>query len=94
MKEQSILMIDQQKTSVWPYVTGGQSLSLGKKGVVRFRLKNKGIGPAIVRQMSFSIGSQKVDNYNDIDKFWNKPYPKRLPILYQQEILALLMSRY
>ncbi len=87
-------MIDQQKTSVWPYVIGSQSLSLGKKGVVRFRLKNKGIGPSIVRQISFSIGSQKVDDYHEINKVLEKPYQKRLTMVYQQEILALLMRGY
>ncbi len=66
MREQSQLMHTQQKTNVWPYVTGRQSFSLGEKGSVKFKMINKGIGPAIVKKTNFSIGEQPVDTYLDI----------------------------
>lgn len=63
MKEQSELMINQQRTSVWPYVTVDQNFSYGDRGAYTMYMTNKGIGPAIVKISGIQINKQEAPEY-------------------------------
>ncbi len=63
---QSNLMKEQQKMSVWPYLGFGPSWGYD---YLSLRLTNKGIGPAIIKDIKLEIDGVKIDGVEKIMDF-------------------------
>ena len=74
MKEQQDLMVSQQKTSVWPYVKGNTLLNFDSISSVIAILENKGIGPALIDEITISINGEQLKDYNEIKEQLSKIY--------------------
>ncbi|MEL6560932.1 MAG: hypothetical protein AAFQ94_22245 [Bacteroidota bacterium] len=81
MRNQQKIMDQQQKASVWPYVkaiTNYEFNSVLKKNVINCSLENKGVGPAIVKNLELLFDGKTYNSYeaflNDLDSgvFSNK----------------------
>lgn len=66
LKEQQMIMLTQEKTSVWPFLDGQFSYEYSDKVRIRYALDNKGIGPAKVRQMNLLLNGKVVDGYLEL----------------------------
>lgn len=51
MKQETEIMLSQQKTSVWPYIDKNTAISYSKLATLRFSITNKGVGPALVNKI-------------------------------------------
>jgi hypothetical protein len=60
---QSSIMKDQQKMSVWPYLIFGPSWG---EDYLQLSLSNKGIGPALVKQVEIYHGAKKLNGVQEI----------------------------
>lgn len=60
---QSSLMKQQQKMSVWPYLSFGPSWG---SDYLMINLTNKGIGPAIIKQSVFEVDGEALDGIQQI----------------------------
>lgn len=69
MAEQQKVMVEQQKGSVWPYVEVKSAINLTDPTsdflVFNTSAENKGVGPAIVKEMSIQIHDKSYDDYNE-----------------------------
>jgi hypothetical protein len=63
LKEQQIIMQNQEKTSVWPYIDGQLSYRYAQQLEISFDFENKGIGPAKVRKMDLIFNGAVVSDY-------------------------------
>lgn len=63
---QSSIMKTQQKMSVWPHVTFGPSWSSDH---LTIDLINKGVGPAIIKNVSIAIDNNQIDGIHEIMNF-------------------------
>ncbi len=63
LKEQQLLMQEQEKTSVWPYMDGILSYEYAEKIRIRFEFENKGIGPSKIRRMRLLLNGTEVRDY-------------------------------
>jgi hypothetical protein len=63
---QSTIMKTQQKMSVWPHVTFGPSWG---SDYFTINLINKGVGPAIIKNVSVEINNSQIDGIHEIMKF-------------------------
>lgn len=63
---QSTIMKTQQKMSVWPHVTFGPSWG---SDYFTINLVNKGVGPAIIKNINVEINNRQIDGIHEIMKF-------------------------
>ena len=63
---QSSLMRTQQKMSVWPHITFAPSWS---SDYLSLNLTNKGIGPAIIKNVKIEVNENQVDGVQEIMKY-------------------------
>ena len=66
MSEQQTVMVAQQKAAVWPYVELSNGLNLTDSLVYTVVAENKGVGPALVKDMQIDV---KGTSYNSFDGF-------------------------
>ena len=65
MAEQQTVMVAQQKAAVWPYVELSNGLNLTDSIVYKVVAENKGVGPAIVKDMSIAIHDEVYENFDE-----------------------------
>ena len=76
LKEQAVLMQDQQKVSVWPYVEEGANFSYTINGIeMSYAIVNKGVGPARISHSSILINGDPIKNYQDVIEAYKKFLP-------------------
>ena len=63
---QSSLMKTQQKMSVWPHITFGPSWG---NDHLTINIINKGVGPAIIKQVSIEINNYQIDGIHELMSF-------------------------
>lgn len=76
MREQQVILQTQQKASFFPYITQNQSFNFGEKGSYKYTIKNKGIGPAKIREITLSLNGEVVKTYSDLLGKLEKLFPK------------------
>ncbi len=69
MAEQQEVMVEQQKGSVWPYVEVKSAINLldPTSDILMFNTsaENKGVGPAIVKEVSIQIHDKSYDDFKE-----------------------------
>lgn len=67
MKQETEIMLQQQKTSVWPYINNNLFLSYGENSSVLFSITNKGVGPALVNKILLKKEEEFIStNYTEV----------------------------
>ncbi|MEN0047675.1 MAG: hypothetical protein AAF806_11505 [Bacteroidota bacterium] len=67
MYQEQQLMLEQQKASVWPYLESDISYAYQPDGSsIIYKLKNKGVGPAKIKESNLSLKDSIVADYNQI----------------------------
>ena len=51
MKQEAEIMLTQQKTSVWPYISKTTSIAYLEQIGVSYSISNKGVGPALINEI-------------------------------------------
>ena len=75
LREQSALMQQQQKASVWPYIEVMGSYNYNERVEVRYAFKNKGVGPARIKSFSMSIDGKEFPTYLELKEYFTKVLP-------------------
>lgn len=60
MKQETEIMLSQQKTSVWPYIDKNTAISYSELAAVRFSITNKGVGPALINKILLEKDGQTI----------------------------------
>lgn len=63
---QAGIMMDQQHMSVWPYVEWSETYINSEDQEFYIEVFNKGVGPAIVKDVKLTLDGKKYDNYPDV----------------------------
>jgi len=64
LKSQQAIMQEQQRASVWPYLECDANFVYDNETVMMtMTLVNKGVGPARIERMNWSLEDQKIDSY-------------------------------
>lgn len=60
LREQQRLMVEEKEAAVWPYVSAGVLLNNDEQGTtVEFKLKNEGVGPALIGDIEHTMEDTK-----------------------------------
>jgi len=63
MSKQQDTMVQQQKAAVWPYVELKGGIELNDSLVFKTVAENKGVGPAIVKEISIDLGGKSYQDF-------------------------------
>jgi hypothetical protein len=63
---QARIMMDQQHTSVWPYVEWSTTFTSEDTQEFYLEVANKGVGPALVKQATLSLNGKEYQNYREM----------------------------
>lgn len=73
MKEQQQLFKSQQEVSVWPYLENSISISISTDSAeVEYTIENKGIGPAIVGEVTYTFDGKQIELWGIVEALENK----------------------
>jgi len=71
MKEQQQILMDQKNASAWPYVNvSGENTYDSEANTVKVvnTIENKGVGPALLGDIKYSVDGYEVETYSYLDK--------------------------
>lgn len=60
MKQETEIMLAQQKTSVWPYISKSTSIAYLEQIGVSYSITNKGVGPALIKKILIEKDGQAI----------------------------------
>jgi hypothetical protein len=63
---QARIMMDQQHTSVWPYVEWSTTFISEDAQEFYLEVVNKGVGPALIKQETLSLNGKEYQNYKEM----------------------------
>ena len=75
LRQQSLLMQEQQKAAVWPYLEMIGNYFYDEKAEVTYSFKNKGVGPAKIESFKVSVNGNTFSDYNELSGFFKKLMP-------------------
>jgi hypothetical protein len=75
MKEQMIIMDEQQKASVWPYIQPKIGFEYADKVKMTGKFMNKGVGPAIIKSEAIIFGDESFSDFTALKKYLDKVIP-------------------
>ncbi|MEN0007065.1 MAG: hypothetical protein AAF798_23140 [Bacteroidota bacterium] len=75
MNEQTMILLEQTKASIWPHVSIELSTSSSPSGIEELRLSvvNKGTGPAILEQTRISLNGKYAQSWKSFYDLLNTP---------------------
>lgn len=76
LKEQQLIMLSQEKTSVWPYLDGVLNFEYSEKVRISFEFENKGIGPSKIRRMGLILNGTEIADYVSLVDSLEHYFPK------------------